>query len=101
MLPRAEGEIIMSRVPQNRVLQDLCHCHTKRKNGGWGPANPSFGMTTSLIKGALYSFLQGDIGWPILALLDTGEQPVQAVLRSLNQRTYSHLQFHHMVCPLW
>ena len=73
------------------IANDMAHTFVK-VNGS------VFQKDYGTVKGALYGFLQGDTGWPILALLDTGEQPVQAVLRSLNQRTYSDLHFQHTVC---
>ncbi len=38
----------MSHVPRKHVLKDLCHCHTKRRIDGLGPANPSCGMTANI-----------------------------------------------------
>ena len=26
-------------------INKLCYCHATRRIGGWGPTNPSFGMT--------------------------------------------------------
>ncbi len=42
--------IFRSHVPQKCVFSNLCRCRTKRRTGGQGPTNPSFGMapTTSI-----------------------------------------------------
>ena len=39
---------IMSRVPQKRIFQDFCRCHTKRRIGKWSSANPCLGMTLTI-----------------------------------------------------
>ena len=38
----------ISRMSQKYDFQNLCRCHTKRRIGWWGPANPSFGMTLTI-----------------------------------------------------